>query len=77
MYFRIYSHYLYSFNSTHVTKLSLMNINGYTLYSHMLEITLGNPLQFVRNVGQYMLLVYVYSYRILDLAGELLSLVID
>lgn len=38
---------------------------------------LDNPLQFVRNVGQYMLLVYTYSYRILDLERELLELIID
>lgn len=77
IYLRIYSHYLYSFNRTHVTKFSLMTVSGYVLYTHQLERDLGNPLQFVRNVGQYMLLAYVYNYRILDLESELLGLVVD
>lgn len=32
---------------------------------------------YVRNEGQYMLLVYSHSYRILDLDIELFGLVVD
>lgn len=67
VYFRVYSHYLYSFNQTHVSKYSLMTFDGSLLYIHQLELVLDNPLKFVRNLGQYMLLVYAHSYRLLDL----------
>lgn len=36
VYFRVYSHYLYSFNRTHVSKYSLMAISGSVLYIHAL-----------------------------------------
>lgn len=74
---RIYSDYLYTFNSTHVTKYSLFSMIPHKLYTYLLEIRLGNPLQFIRNVNQYMLMVYLYSYKILNLQGQLLQLVID
>lgn len=44
-----------------------MTFNGSLLYIHQLELVLDNPLKFVRNLGQYMLLVYTHSYRLLDL----------
>ena len=74
---RIYSDYLYTFNSTHVTKYSLFSMIPHKLYTYLLEIRLGNPLQFIRNVNQYMLMVYLFSYKILNLQGQLLQLVID
>lgn len=58
-------------------KYSLLSLAANKLYTHHLEIRLGNPLQFVRNVGQYMLLVYAHSYKILNLEGQLIELVID